>query len=274
MSFTRNAKIVTASALLLSTLTLSSPAAATATPRLPEARLAAPVPGARAIRTGTATAGTGTLNFISDRSALTAYAGYLDDLMKLTSSGQSAVNAFITNVSSQCKSALAPLAQGTAVNAVKVQRTLKLLGREMGDDLSIAYYAVASPDFTNLTSTLSHLRWTRFSGAAAALKRFVSTETALLSITPSNLCQDALYAATTPTVVPPGTKTFVKSYAHTAAAADDALQNLLRVLQTYEMTGEKSLLSRISSMANAFSSASRSELMQSGSLLAAALENT
>jgi hypothetical protein len=155
-----------------------------------------------------------------------------------------------------------------------VQHTLTVLGKEIGDDLSINFDQAALPAFIKFTNTVSRLRWTRLSDAPLTVKRYVSTETDVLDLLPSDLCQDALLAAAPPDKLAAGTRSFLKNYTRASEAADEALANLLKMMQSYEIPGEKTLITRIASLVSQVSSLTKSDLLESGSALTTSLETT
>ena len=82
------------------------------------------------------------------------------------------------------------------------------------------------------------------------MKHYVNTETAVLEMLPSELCQDAALAGTNPGKVPDGTKVFLKNYDKASTLANLALANLLKMMQSYEVPNEKSLVTHITTLAN------------------------
>jgi hypothetical protein len=212
------------------------------------------------------------LNVASDRIALNAYATYLTAIDKGITTAQQNDTAFIATISSGCKSALQPLTQPNEQVDATAQETLTVLGREMGDDLAISFDQAAQLAFDRLSTTLTHLRWTRLSGAWAIVRRYVNTQTAVLQMLPSDLCQDALLAASDPQTIPPNTKTFVKAYNKASNAANLALTNLLDLMQTYETPAEKPTVTKIASLAAQITKVTKADLLQSGASLTQTLE--
>lgn len=254
--------------LVIATAALAVPGSALASPRL-----AAPIPSAKPSQSGTtATPAPSPLNYASDRKALNAYASYLNMLLNVGTTGDANDTAYISTISSQCKSSLAPLTQPNEQVNTEVQHTLTVLGEEMGDDLAITYDQAAVAGFAKFTMALSRLHWTRFTGWAYAIRRYINTQNNVLALGTSNLCSDANYAELRPATVPEGTKTFIKGYNETSRAANSALTNLTRMMETYEVPSEKNLIARISSLASQVSSQTKADLLQSGSALANVLE--
>lgn len=261
-----------AAILVIVTAALAAPASALGAPQL-----AAPIPTARAAQmAGALTVPASPLNIASGRIALNAYAAYLNALVKQAPIGVANDTTFIAMISGPegCKSALAGLTQpGTQISS-EVQHTLNTLGREMGDDLAIGFDQASLPAFTKFSSVLSHLHWTRASGAAQIVKRYVRTQTAVLGLTQSELCQNVLYAAAAPDKPPLGTRSFNRSYNQASQAADNALANLMRLMQSVETWGERGLVTRIANLATEVSELTKSDLLQSGTTLTSALETT
>lgn len=255
--------------LVIATAVLALPASALAAPQL-----VAPIPSAKATQSGAgATVAQLPLNYASDRRALSAYASYLTTLLNAAPTGNANDTAYISAISSQCKSALAPLTQPSQQVNTEVQHTLTVLGEEMGDDLAINFDQSAVAGFAKLTTALSRLHWSRYSGWYGAIRRYVNTQNSVLALSPSSLCADAAYAELRPTVVPDGTRIFIKAYNESSRAANAALTNLTRLMETYEVPSEKSLVSRIASLASQASSLTKSDLLQNGSALATVLES-
>lgn len=254
--------------LVIVTAALALPASALAAPQL-----VAPIPNAKPSQAGAG----GTvvqlpLNYASDRKALDAYASYLTTLLSVAPTGNANDTTYISTISSQCKSALEPLTQPSQQVNTEVQHTLTVLGEEMGDDLAINFDQSAVAGFAKFTSALSRLHWSRYSGWYGAIRRYVNTQNNVLALSPSSLCADASYAELRPAVVPDGTRVFIKAYNESSRAANGALTNLTKLMETYEVPSEKSLVSRIASLVSQLSSLTKSDLLQNGSALANVLE--
>ncbi len=209
----------------------------------------------------------------SDKTALSAYATYLASLVRSTSNGEQSDSSYITTIAGQCKGALEPLTQPNVQLNAAAQATLTALGKEMGDDLSIGFDQVALGPFDRLSTSLSRLRWTLDSGGAYVVRRFDTTETTVLSLTQSALCQDALLAASAPRTIPPATKSFVKGYTRASNQSNAALTNLLKLMQTYETPSEHALVTRIANLAAQLGRLTKAELQSNSSALTSALES-
>ena len=258
------------SVLVIALAALAVPGSALASPQR-----AVPIPSAKASQNGSAARpAQWSINYASDRRALGAYASYLNTLLVGTITGNANDTTYISTISSQCKSTLAPLTQPSQQVNTDVQQTLTVLGEEMGDDLAINFNQAAVPGFAKFTTALSHLRWTRLSGGAATVRHYINTQNSVLALIPSDLCANAAYAELRPTIVPEGTRIFIKAYNETSRAANGALTNLTKLMETYEVAGEKALVTRIASLASQVSSQTRADLLQSGSTLASVLEST
>jgi len=255
-----------AAVLVLTVAGLSTPASALAAPNL-----AASVP---TVHIAQASGSSGQmLNAASDKTALNAYATYLSSVVKGYTTAEANGAAFITTISTDCKSALAPLAQPNNQVDTQTQQTLTALGEEMGDDLSISFDGTALTAFERLDTTLSRLKWTRLSGGGAIVRRYLNTESTVLEMLPSSLCQDAVLAASSPQIVPPGTKTFNKGYTKASNAANNALTNLTKLMQTYETYSERTIVARIANLASQVAHLSKSYLQQSAATLSSTLES-
>jgi hypothetical protein len=256
-------------ALVIATAALAGPASALGAPQL-----AVPVPTVRPAQGSTLT--TVPSNGTPNRKALTAYSTYLATILDGAATAQAADSSYIATISGSngCKSALEPLTQPSQQVNTAAQHTLTVLGQEMGDDLSITFDQSATPAFTKFATTVLHLHWTHLSGALQVVKRYVTAETSVLQMLPSQLCQDAVLAGAYPARVPDGTKTFLKSYDKASSLANLALTSLTKMMQSYEVPSEKSLIAHITTLANQVAAVTKSYLMQSGATLSTALETT
>ncbi|HEX3802681.1 MAG TPA: hypothetical protein VHV75_07580 [Solirubrobacteraceae bacterium] len=258
-----------AAVLVLAVAALAAPASALAAPEL-----GAPIPTAHVAQASGGPTLLQQLNVASDKSALNAYASYLAAVVKGATAGQTSDADYVATISSQCKSALAGLSQPDSELDTAAQATLTALGEEMGDDLSINFDQAALTPFLKLSTNLSRLRWTHLSGGGMIVKRFLNAETNVLGLTTSALCQDAYLAASDPETLPTESKLFTKSYTRTSAAANTALTNLLKLMQTYETPSEKAVVLRIANLASQVTKLTKSDLMSSGSALTSTLESS
>lgn len=255
--------------------------------------LGAPLPAARSAQAGTTTStgttttttttvppkpGRLTVNNFSDRRALNAYAAYLTALINQAPVGVTNDTSYVTTISQPgtggCKAALSKLTQPPYQVDTKAQHTLMVLGEEIGDDITITYDISATEAFTRFANQLQSLRWTRLSGAGPVIRHYISTQTNMLALSPSNLCLDASDAELHPDEIPDGTKAFLPLYNQASNRANMALANLLTLMQTYEIPSEKSLIARISVLANELTAQTKSDLMQSGTSLTTVLESS
>jgi hypothetical protein len=255
-----------ASALAASAASVRAPATVSApeiAALIPTARIAEAVGQAAVLRPR---------DLASDKTALNAYATYLTALVRTASLGQLSDSAYVTTIAGQCKGALEPLTQPNEQVNAAAQATLTALGKEMGDDLSIGSDQVALGPFLRLSTNLSRLRWTRLSGGAAIVRRFVTAENSVLMLSQSALCQNALLAASAPQTIPPATKSFIRGYARASNAANAALTNLLRLMQTYETPAERAVVTRIATLAAQLARLTKSGQLSNGSALTNTLE--
>jgi len=209
----------------------------------------------------------------SDKTALNAYATYLASVVRITSIGDQSDSSYVAMIAGQCKAALEPLTQPNVQLNAAAQATLTALGKEMGDDLSIGFDQVALGPFQRLSTSLSRLRWTLASGGAYVVRRFDTTETTVLSLTQSALCQNALLAASAPRTIPLATKSFVKGYTRASNQSNAALTNLLKLMQTYETPSEHALVTRIANLAAQLARVTRADLQSNSSALTSTLES-
>ena len=267
-------------ATVIAIAAFAAPSAASAAPML-----GAALPGVRSAEAGTTTTTTGTTttpvlvhqNVVADRRALNAYATYLSALINQQALGQADAASYVTTISQPgtggCKAALTKLTQPPYQVDAKAQHTLMVLGEEIGDDVTLTFDLSATEAFTRFSSVLRGLHWTRLSGAGPVIRRYISAETNMLALAPSNLCLDAADAELHPDEIPDGTKTFLPLYNETSNRANLALTNLTTLMQTYEVPGEKALVARISTLAGELATQTKANLLQSGTALTAVLES-
>lgn len=256
--------------------------------------LAAPLPTARSAQAGTTTTTSGgtttsattvptkpvrlTVNNFSDRRVLNAYAAYLTTLIDQETIGETNDDVYLTMISQPgtggCRAALSKLTQPPYQVDTRAQHTLMVLGEEIGDDVRINFDQFSTEAFTRFAGILQGQRWTRFSGAPPVIRRYINAQTNMLGLTASNLCLDASDAELHPDVVPDGTKTFLPLYTTASSKANLALTNLLTLMQTYEIPSEKSLIARISMLANELTFQTKDDLLQSGTAVTTVLESS
>ena len=260
---------------------LAAPASAAAAARLPVPRMtvprmAVPLPRAKPAQERAKPARL-TLNVLSDRRALYAYASYLEALLGQETAGQANDTAYITTISQPntggCKAALWKLTQPPYQLDTKAQHTLTVLGQEIGDDITINFDSAATVAFNRFAGILRSLHWTRLSGGGPVVRHYVNNENAVLALPTSNLCLDAAYAELHPETVPDSTRVFLEVYNRTSNQANLALASLTMLMQAYEIPGEKALVARISTLAGELSARTKADLLQSGTALTSVLES-
>jgi hypothetical protein len=263
--------VLTVAALAAPASALGASAAAVPRTAASAPEIAAPIPTARGAQV-VGQAAARPRDLASDKTALSAYAAYLTSLVRTASIGQLSDSSYVTMIAEQCKGALEPLMQPNEQVNAATQTTLTALGEEMGDDLSIGFDQVAFGPFLKLSTNLSRLRWTRLSDGAAVVKRFVTTEATVLSLTQSALCQNALLAASAPQTIPPATKSFVKGYTRASDASNAALTTLLELMQTYETPAEHTVITRIATLAAQLARLTKGAMQSSSTALTNTLE--
>lgn len=254
--------------LFLTTAALTLPASAFAAPVF-----AAPIPMATTAQSSNDLPAPQPLSQASAKTALNAYANYLQALMKTLPAAQQDTAGYVAEASSQCRGSLAPLtAQGYQVSAT-VQANLALIGQEIGDDLSITFDGAALTQFTKLSIALSHLHWPKNSGAAMVVKHFLIDQGAVMTLVPSNLCQDVVLVAATPQKPPPAIKAFLKEYTKASNAADASLMAFLDLLHTNETPSEHVLVNRIAILAAQVNRLSQSVILANATTLSTDLKS-
>jgi hypothetical protein len=240
--------------------------------------IAAPIPAASTAQGSTIDATPQPLNVSSGKAALNAYANYLQALVKAAPLADQNTEALVetaTSGPSGCRSALEPLTDPSYQVNTNVQSTLNLIGQEIGDDLSITFDSTALTPFAKLSTTLTRLHWVKGSGAAVVLKHFLATQDAVLSLTPSSLCEDVLYVASaSPSKLPLSAKLFLKDYTRASDVADAGLGSFLALLHSYETRSEHALVTRIANLASQVNELSQTAIMTNAAALTADLKST
>lgn len=260
--------------LLLSAAAFALPASALGAPAI-----AAPIPFASTAQ-GTST-GPGTdlppappLNVASGRAALSAYANYLQALIRATPDAQQSTAAYVTLIESGCKSDLQPLTDPSYQVNANVQSTLNQVGQEIGDDLSITFDTGTLTPFTKLSTALTRLHWTKVSDGGMIVKRFLAAQGTALTIVPSNLCQDVQLVAASPQKLPLAAKAFLKEYNKASNVADASLTSFLALLHAYETPNEHQLVTRIANLAAQVNRLQQATILANATALTSQLKST
>jgi hypothetical protein len=258
-------------ALFVTAAALTLPASALAAPVI-----AAPIPIASTAQTSVIDVQPQPLNVASGKFAMSAYASYLQALVKTAPIAQQNAAEYVgaQTAPAGCKSDLEPLTDPSYEVNPSVQATLSLLGQEIGDDLSITFDANALTPFTKLSTALSRLHWVKASGAALVIKHFLIAQGTLLSLTPSSLCQDVLLVAASPQKLPLAAKLFLKEYTKDSNGADAALATFLNLLHSYETPSEHALVNRIANLATQVNKVSQASIMANAAALTTDLKST
>lgn len=236
-----------AAVLILSAAALALPASALGRPAI--AAPTAVASTAQGVGTGSGTTPALPLNVASGKAALSAYANYLQALVRTASDAQQSAEAYVSAIESQCKSGLQPLTDPSYQVNATVQATLNQVGQEIGDDLSITFDNGTLTPFTKLSTALNRLHWTKISDGGPIVKHFLATQGAALTLTTSNLCQDVFLVAASPQKLPSAAKAFLNQYDKASNTAEASLSTFLALLHAYETPNEHQLVTRIASLA-------------------------
>lgn len=255
--------------LFLTAAALTLPASALAAPTI-----AAPIPVASTAQGSVIDTQPQPLNVASGKTALSAYANYLQGIVKTAPTAQQNTAEYVATASAQCKSGLAPLTDPSYQVDESVQSTLSLVGQEIGDDLSISFDGNALTPFAKLSTALSRLHWVKGSVASLVIKHFLIAQGTVLSLTPSSLCQDVLLVAASPQRLPLTAKAFLKEYTRDSDVADAALAAFLNLLHSYETWPEHALVNRIANLATQVNKLSQAAIMANATALTADLKST
>jgi hypothetical protein len=199
-----------------------------------------------------ASIGSTAINLHADRTALNAYATYLQAMVADRLVGTQAEQTFAATATSTCYRALAPIATSSTVPP-GTTTALTDIGDEIGADAGLEFLTSASTPFSRLAATLTPLRWGTAT-PATTVRRFLAANTALLAIQPSNLCGDALSVASEagePEVTaPPATVTFLSSYQAGTGLANTRLAAFVKLLDIYATNSDRSLATRVNTLAD------------------------
>ena len=190
----------------------------------------------------TATTATTNSDRTSDRSALSDYRAYLLALVDGAPAGGRAAALFAASVNERCSRVLGPIA---SLSSSRVSSAaLSDLGQEIGADLALEFLSEADQPFTQLSSSLTGLAWAE-PAPAQAIHQLLSTEGAVLALSPSGLCADARELATRPGRVPPGSVAFLSVYASDSAALKQQFNEFLAVLSRYATANDNNLIGEV-----------------------------
>jgi len=190
------------------------------------------------------------LNARSDEAALHAYRSYLENLVSIGPAWRRTDNAYVTSISGQCRNVLKALKharQGT-FSAAAVLR----FGIEAGGDLDAVGYSLAQPALTNLASTLDPLHWSS-AATGGSIRGFVTAESNLIHLPPSNLCADArALAATHGRSAGSGTRQWVKEFAHRVSVAGQHGSKFLTILGHFATPADHATITSIEHLLSRF----------------------
>jgi len=190
----------------------------------------------------TATTATTNSDRTSDRSALSDYRAYLLALVDGAPAGGRAAALFAASVNERCSRVLGPIA---SLSSSRVSSAaLSDLGQEIGADLALEFLSEADQPFAQLSSSLTGLAWAE-PAPAQAIHQLLSTEGAVLALSPSGLCADARELATRPGRVPPGSVAFLSVYASDSAALKQQFNEFLAVLSRYATANDNNLIGEV-----------------------------
>jgi hypothetical protein len=189
------------------------------------------------------------MNRRADRSALSAYATYLQSLVAGRSSGVEAEQLFASDTADTCYNALATLATSQSVPP-GTSTALTSIGDEIGADAGLEFLTMATTPMSQLATTLGTLHWGT-GGPATTVKRFLAADEALMAVQPSNLCGDANSVTSeaqgnAPQVtVPPATQTFLTTYTSDSGVANTRLTAFVKLLNSYATSSDRAVAAKI-----------------------------
>jgi hypothetical protein len=218
---------------------------------------------------GVATAGAKQVDNSSTLKANRAYETFLRSLVAQGPAWQTKANAFVASVTTNCPSVLA------AVNMLPITAanggSLRAFGQEMGTDVAASIDGADVASFERLAHTLTRLHW---SGrrSRSAITRFITAGRGLLNLPPSDICTDArALAADSAVGTPPGTFTWLSTFARVSSTQHSALDGFLRVLERFDTPADRRIVNGINNLAVVVTSAQDSFLTGEVPKLGAAL---
>ncbi len=195
--------------------------------------------------------GTTITNRRADRTALNAYATYLQSLLSAKSAGVEADQTFASNTSTTCYRALEPITASQSVPA-GTATALTSIGDEIGADARLEFFSSATIPMSQLAATMATLHWGT-SAPATTVRRFLTAQQTLMAMAPSNLCGDANTVASEANAqqvsVPPATQTFLSAYASDSSAVNTRLTAFVKLLQSYATSSDRAVAVKIDLLA-------------------------
>ena len=191
------------------------------------------------------------LNRRADRTALTAYATYLQSLVAAKPAAIDAEQIFASATAATCYKALEPIATSASLPA-GATTALTGIGDEMGADARLELLTSATTPLSQLATTLGSLHWGT-AGPATTVKRFLAAAQTLIAMVPSNLCGDANSVASQTSAqqitVPPATQTFLNAYTSDSAAENIRLTAFVKLLNSYATSSDRATAAKIDLLA-------------------------
>ncbi|HTW12261.1 MAG TPA: hypothetical protein VME01_05935 [Solirubrobacteraceae bacterium] len=193
---------------------------------------------------------TSTPNTRADRTAMNAYANYLEAVVNAMPSAKLSEQAFEQSVNSTCKAALEPIASAqTESGSSSSNAALYDLGEEIGADATLVEFTAANNvALQTLSTKLTALHWGARS-APAVIKRYLTAQKTLSALPASRLCADAEDVGSQTTTPPAGTTAFLLLYKTDSTAVDNSLRNFMKLLDSYETSNDSTVVVRINTLA-------------------------
>ena len=210
--------------------------------------MVSPAPAAAA-RTGRST------NSDADGFALTAYHVYLSSLAAGAQSAAARASLVIDGVSDTCPDVLDDLAKLSAGQLEK--SALTAFGQEVDADLEIAYVSGNTSALSRFANVLDGLTWSTPAQYNTTI-RLISSERALIGMTPSNLCEDATSLDAAPLSEPTTTRRFLGRYRAASAALNSALSAFESLLAEFETKSETKVVAQIDVLVSQYAAQSSS----------------
>ena len=176
----------------------------------------------------------------SDHAALTAYQSYLQGISARMPAVRQAESAYVSTVANGCAGTLDPL-NHVSMSSIN-QNAVFEFGEELGGSAFLVAYSPAHGPFARLAARLESLRWSS-PRTASTVKRYLTAQSSLFALAPSDVCTDArALAATGAKTIPPGTAQWVAEFRSAAAVEESAAGPFARVLEQFESSADAALV--------------------------------
>jgi hypothetical protein len=180
----------------------------------------------------------------SAHAGLRAYRAYLSSTNARVDAARRSDEAFVAAIREECSNVLASVsASDSSDQSVVVQ-----FGKEAAADLVLAAFVPLRKPLATLALRMRRLHWSS-AASGRRIQAALDAQRTFYELPPSDLCADAAALAVNGgRVIPPGTKSFLRTYQSEASAA--GLVGLKRVLMRFRPRSDDALAHTISRLEN------------------------